>query len=61
MPNPEAFRIIEPHLDYINGTPDLLWGLMDINLMPEQVQTVEQANILVKIVGAHQRGEIPKN
>lgn len=56
--NPEAFAIIEPHLDYINSTPSLIWGLMDINLMPEQIDTVEKATILVKIVGAHQRGEI---
>lgn len=55
-----AFEIIKPHLDYINGTPELLWGLMDINLMPEQVHTMEQANALMKIVGAFQRGEIPK-
>jgi len=54
----EAFKIIEPYLDYINGTPELLWGLMDINLMPEQVHTVEQANMLVNIVEAHKRGEI---
>jgi len=56
----EAFKIVEPHLDYINATPELMWGLMDINLMPEQVRTVEQANALVKIVGAFQRGEIPR-
>lgn len=55
----DAFKIIEPHLDYINGTPELLWGLMDINLMPEQVHSIEQANALLKIVAAFKRGEIP--
>ena len=58
---PSAFKIIEPYLDYINGTPDLIWGLMDINLMPEQVQTIRQAEFLVHIVKAHQNGEIPRN
>ncbi len=52
MPD-EAFDIIKPHLDYINGTPDLIWWLMDHNLMPEQVRTVEQAEYLVKVVEAH--------
>ena len=52
-----AFDIIKPHLDYINGSPDLLWNLMDVNLMPEQVQTEAQARCLLKIVEAHKRGE----
>ena len=55
-----ALEILKPHLDYINSTPELLWGLMDVNLMPEQIRTAKQAKVLVKIVKAHQRGEIPK-
>ena len=53
-----AFDIIKPHLDYINNTPELIWGLMDVNLMPEQIQTDGQARCLLKIVEAHKRGEL---
>lgn len=55
-----AFEMLRPHLDYINGTPWLLWNIIDVNLMPEQCRTVKQAEALIKIVEAHKRGEFEK-
>ena len=55
----KAHALIEPELDYINGTPELLWGLMDVNLMPEQIRTKKQAKVLLKVVAAYRGGQIP--
>jgi hypothetical protein len=49
--------ILQPYLQVINETPDLLSLLYDVNLLPEQCRTVNSAVAVLAVCEAYRMGQ----
>lgn len=49
--------ILQPYLQMINETPDLLSLLYDVNLLPEQCRTVNAAVAVSAVCEAYRMGQ----